>query len=55
MVRISADNFTKTQLGIDEEISDTRAKEVVEQLRDNKNYQLSLSDNQLVIKRFIRD
>jgi hypothetical protein len=56
MIKVSADKFTKTHLGLDEElISDSKAREVVEKLRDNKNYKLSLGDEKLIIQRFIRD
>jgi hypothetical protein len=56
MVRVSADNFTKNQLNIVEnEVSETRAREIVEKLQNNNNYQLSLAENQLTIKRFLRD
>ena len=56
MVKISADKFTREQLGITEdEITDTKAKQVVEQLSDNKNYQVALSADRLVVQRFLRD
>ena len=56
MIRVSADKFTREQLGITEdEVTDSKARQVVEQLGDNKNYKLSLSTDKLVIQRFIRD
>ena len=56
MVKVSADRFTGEQLGITEEvISDTKARQVCEQLSDNKNYKIALSNDQLVIQRFLRD
>jgi hypothetical protein len=55
MVKVSADSFTKRQLDLDEQISETKARDIVEKLQNNNNYQLSLADNQLIIKRFIRD
>jgi hypothetical protein len=56
MVKVSADRFTREMLGItEEEITDSKARQVVEQIADNKNYRLSLSNDKLVIQRFLRD
>jgi hypothetical protein len=55
MVRVSADQFTKKQLGIKEEITDSEAKRVCEQLSNNENFRVGLSNDMLVIQRFLRD
>ena len=56
MIKISADKFTREQLGLTEdEIADSRARQVCEQIRDNNNFKAGLSNDKLVIQRFIRD
>ena len=56
MIRVSADKATREQLGLSEdEITDSKAKQVCEQIRDNKNFKAGLSSDQLVIQRFLRD
>jgi hypothetical protein len=56
MVRVSADNWTKEQLGIkEEEITEDHARKICEKLIDNKNYKLGLSQDKLIIQRYIRD
>jgi hypothetical protein len=56
MVKVSADRFTKEALGITEdEITDSKARQVCEQVADNRNYKVGLSNDKLVIQRFIRD
>jgi hypothetical protein len=56
MVKVSADQYTREQLGLTEdEITDSRARQVCEQIRDNNNFKSALSADKLVIQRFIRD
>jgi hypothetical protein len=56
MVRVSADRHTKEQLGIDEEeITDTRARQICEKIAEDRNFKAGLSNDKLVIQRFLRD
>lgn len=56
MVKLSADVKTREKLGLSGEIiSDSEAKQIVERLTDDQTYKVRLSDNQLVIQRFLRD
>jgi hypothetical protein len=55
MVQVSADQFTKRQLDLSESVTEDKAKLVMEQLRDNNNYKVSLGDGRLIIQRFLRD
>jgi hypothetical protein len=56
MLKVSADRWTREQLGITEdEITDSQARKVCEQLGDNPNYKVGLSTDRIVIKRFLRD
>jgi hypothetical protein len=54
-IKVSADAFTKKYLGINEELSDSEARQVCEKLADNKHYRGGLSEDKLVIQRFLRD
>jgi hypothetical protein len=56
MVLVSADHVTKVQLGIKEDsVTDSEARQICEKIGDDGRYKASLSNNQLVIQRFIRD
>ena len=55
MISVSADSWTKAQLSLDETITEDKAKQVIEHLRDNRNYQVALSNDKLVIQRYLRD
>jgi hypothetical protein len=56
MVKVSADKFTREHLGITEdEITDSQARKVCEQIADNKNYKVGLSTDKIIIQRFLRD
>jgi hypothetical protein len=56
MVRVSADRVTREQLGIKEdEITDSQAKQVVERIADKPDFKAGLSNDRLVIQRFLRD
>ena len=56
MVKISADQWTRKQLGLTEdEITDDRARKVCEQIADNRNYKVGLSNDKLVIQRYLQD
>jgi hypothetical protein len=56
MVKVSADKHTKEQLGIDEEeVTDARARQICEKIAEDRNFKAGLSNDKLVIQRFIRD
>ena len=56
MIRVSADQYTKEQLGLTEdEITDSKAKQVCEKIANDKNFKVGISNDQLVIQRFLRD
>jgi hypothetical protein len=56
MVKVSADKSTREALGITEdEVTDARARQVVEQIADNRNFKAGLSNDKLIIQRFLRD
>jgi hypothetical protein len=56
MVRVSADQFTKKYLGINEDVlSDSEAKKVCEKLSNNRNYKVGLSEEKLIIQRYLQD
>jgi hypothetical protein len=55
MIKVSADQHTKKQLGISEELTDSEARKVCEQLSNDNNYKVGLSKDELRIQRFLRD
>jgi hypothetical protein len=55
MIKISADQYTKSQLNLEETITEDGAKKVIERLSNDTNYKVSLSPDRLTIQRFLRD
>jgi hypothetical protein len=56
MVRVSADKTTREQLGInDDEVTDFKARQICEKIADDRNFKAGLSNDKLVIQRFLRD
>jgi len=56
MVKVSADRKTREELGITEDqITDSQARQVCEKIADNRNFKAGLSNDQLIIQRFLRD
>jgi hypothetical protein len=56
MVKVSADRYTKEQLGISEdEVTDSRARQICEKIAEDKGFKAGLSNDKLVIQRFLRD
>lgn len=56
MVKLSADVKTREKLGLSGEVvTDSEAKQIVERLTDDPTYKVGLSNNQLIIQRFLRD
>jgi hypothetical protein len=56
MVKVSADKHTREQFGLTEdEITDHQARQIVEKVADNRNYKAGLSNDKLVIQRYLQD